>query len=84
MTDAEKLVWAAVFAKEFNWHNRPSRLCQPGSDDAWEQWENEKAMAAMESAAMAVCKIRDNQKSIKEGWGKDDEVTIFAAQMVKR
>jgi len=81
MTAAEQMVWAAVFAKEYDIHNPPSSAI--ADDDKWKEWELSQLTSAAECAGGAVSALRGAQEAIREGWDGFD-VADFAAQMVKR
>lgn len=80
MSPGEKLVWAAVFAKEYDISNPPRGMSE--NPKLWEQWENAATQAAIECAATAVNRLRGALPSIAERFG-DDEVTFFLEQMIQ-
>jgi len=72
MTNGEKMVWAAVFAKEFD-------LSKCGCDA-----EKESTMVhqAIEEAAGAVYYMRKERDSIIEGFGESSDVTVLLNEIM--
>lgn len=82
MTDPEKMIWAAVYAREFNLRNPPSHcLSGEGSDERWAEWEANKCHQAAEVASAAVEHLREQRESIQEGH-KGFATATFVNQMV--
>ena len=71
LTDPEKMIWAAVYAREFDLSEPPSR-CLIGADKdtgkEWAEWEAEKCRQAAEVASAAVMNLREQRESIVEDW----------------
>jgi hypothetical protein len=69
------IVWAAVFAKEFNISNPPSRcIIGPDAEAEWEVWESTQTQSAIENATGAVERLRASLPDTKHGWGEDHNV----------
>lgn len=79
MTANERLVWAAVFAKELNLHNLPSIGVQDG--DAWAEWERGQVSMAAECATGAVMRLRQTVPAVVDGFGLESAVFQHVAQM---
>jgi hypothetical protein len=83
MTEGEKVVWAAVFAREFDLHN-PPRQCLGASretDQLWREWEQSKCHSAAEVASAAVMHLREQREAIEEGH-KGYPTQAFVNQLV--
>lgn len=68
MTLNERLIWAAVFAREFDLRNPPRGVVLPGRSDKWKEWEAAKVHQAMEAACNAVVHARIERGPFIEGW----------------
>ena len=76
------MVWAAVFAREFNLHNPPSHVLRPGNQDKWAEWEQTQAASAAEVACGAVQHLRELPPRIVEGFGGDSDVYELLQEMM--
>lgn len=84
MSEGEKVIWAAVFAREFDLHDPPKR-CLVGLDEetdkAWAEWEQGQCHSAAEVASAAVMHLREQREAIEEGW-KGFPTQHFVNQLV--
>jgi len=80
----ERMIWAAVFAKERDLHNPPRHVIGPGPDKAkeWIEWERGQIHCAVEIAGGAITQLREELESIKEGFFDDSDVYLFLAEML--
>lgn len=69
MTNPEKMIWAAVFARESDLHSPPSRCCKPNEESRkeWAEWEAERIRMAAETASHAVEHLREQREALVEG-----------------
>jgi len=74
MTQGERLVWAAAYAKEFDLRNPPRECCLPKNDAMWREWEESQVHQAIELACCAVAYMRRVRGDIQNGYGKDSDV----------
>lgn len=83
LTDPEKMIWAAVFARESDLHNPPSRCCKPTEEarEAWAKWEKERIHMAAEIASTAVEHLREQREALVDG-NKGFATASFVNQMV--
>ena len=80
MTDGEKMIYAAVFAKEANLRNPPGGMCRPGNGDEWRRWEADQIASAAEYASTMVEYYRIAGARIIDGWGEDSvDYRMFCA-----
>ena len=80
MSHGEQLVWAAVFAKEFNLKNPPPHTAN--DREAWGQWEEGQVSSAIEIASCAVGYLRESGARIEEGFGADSDVYLRLLQVL--
>ena len=75
MTDSEKLVWAAVFAKTYDLSKRPT--------EAGEYWEENLVAYAVEQSSIAVKRLRWAEEHItrKEGLMDSETLKMFLDMM---
>lgn len=84
MTDGEKMVWAAVFAKELNLHNPPSRcLVGKDADKEWTKWEAAQVQSAIESAGYAIEHLREAEPGVYGGHGLCSIITKCYSELNK-
>lgn len=84
MTEGEKMVWAAVYAKKRDLSNRPSDcIIGEGSDERWRQWEEDQTVSAIEHANYAVQAMREALPAVIEGYGEDDDTTRHLKDMLR-
>lgn len=81
MTDGEKMVWAAVFAKHYDLSSPPRDVVH--DTKKWQAWESAQVHIAIECAAGAVERMREEVEAIAKGFGADSLVTIALADMVR-
>jgi hypothetical protein len=84
MTDGEKMVWAAVFALEFQeTKHPPSRVLTPDKSEEWAEWERDIVSSAIERAGIAVRYLREAEKRIADGYGPSETEEFYKAMMGK-
>lgn len=86
MTNGEKMVWAAVFAREMEvLHNPPPYVVMDQDRTKWEEWEQEQACSAAEIACAAVDHLRDiiNTGRLHHGFGDIGGVVQMALEMIQ-
>jgi hypothetical protein len=84
MTDGEKMVWAAVFAKELNLRDPPS-WCLVGedSDNEWVKWEASQTQQAIEAAGYAIAHLREAEPGVYSGHGSSGIVAECYSELIK-
>ncbi len=81
MTEGEKLVWAAVFARESSLRDPPPNVLTPGGN-AWRAWEEDQIATAVEIAGGAVDYMREIQARVAEGHGKSSRTMMYLHEMI--
>jgi hypothetical protein len=86
MTSGEKMVWAAVFAREMEVLKNPPPYISAGPVMQWKEWECNQACAACETAWVAVERLREaiSTGRLHEGFGNSvcDGVVRMATEML--
>lgn len=82
LTENEKLIWAAVFAKNFSLSNPPSHVVNPNADDEWRKWEANQTLEAIEEAASSITHLRSAREALQEGWGDDSPEWMAYREMM--
>lgn len=84
MTDGEKMVWAAVFAKNLDLRNPPSH-CVVGenADKELTRWESAQVQSSIEAAGYAVQHLREAEPGVYDDYGLRSPVTKFYSELNK-
>ena len=83
MSQGEKLIWAAVFARECSLHNPPPHVLRPGKEQAWEDWELDQFVTAAEIAGGAIEYLREKVPArVLEGFGQESSTYKMLMEMV--
>jgi hypothetical protein len=82
LTPGERMVWAAVYAKERDIRNPPRDLNYPKNVEALREWERGQAYHAIESACYAVQAMREAADHMKNGFGEDSDVYQMFVDML--
>ena len=81
MTDGEKMIWAAAFARNYTPEIPPPHVVRE-SQMGRELWELQLAAAAAECAWAAVLGAREAVGEVANGWGDDSDTYAMIVEMV--
>lgn len=90
MTNGEKMVWAAAYAKEFTFDypshvHREREAWKLGGEkglDPWEAYEMAMAHRAAEYACGVVQRLRSSVAGLVDGWGDNSDICLMAREML--
>ncbi len=80
MTDGERMVWAAVYARNYNRIDKSEG--RPDGSQAAQEWAKAKVMDSIERAGCAVEYLREVREELKEWFGDDSDIHKMYLEMV--
>lgn len=80
MTDGEKLIWAAAFAKCLDNPTPPAHVANDPT--RYGQWELARTEAAIEYAGDVVERVRESEHTIKDGYGDASPTYLLLKAML--
>ena len=85
MTNGEKMVWAAVFAREMEALKNPPPYVFADPDIKWKEWEHSQTCSACEVACGAVDRLREvvSTGRLYEGFGDIGGVVQMATDITE-
>lgn len=80
MTDGEKLIWAAAFAKCLDNPAPPAHVVNDPT--RYGQWELARTNAAIEYAGVVVERVRESAHTVEDGYGEDSSTYLLLKAML--
>ena len=82
MTDGEKMVWAATYAREFEQEKHPPQWALSHGVPNRGQWEDNVVLNGIEQAFYAVSALRASQATGRAHWDEEG-VLLFLLEMLR-